>query len=213
MLRRFVVNFVGVALIVLVLGVIVLLVRGGSDDGSQAIVGSPLGLGSARSEPLYPEDDPWAAYLAPESVCPGGEDRSAPVAEQERTMICLLNWARARRGQPALPVSPMLAASARLKAEDIVRCSDFAHEACGKEADSVAHEVGYSGFSWGENLYAGPGEFARPRVAVDRWLNSDGHRENLFRDSWQEQGVALRTAEEFDGYSDAAVWVSHFGRR
>jgi uncharacterized protein YkwD len=191
--------------------IFVLRVRG--DEDPQTIIVSPLGPRYDRTAPLYAKDDPWAAYLAPESACPGGEDRSAPVAEQERTMVCLLNWARARRGLSALPVNPTLSTAARLKAEDIRRCSDFAHEACGKDARAVADQAGYPGSAWGENLYTGSRELGRPRVAVDGWLNSEGHRENLFRNLWHEQGVALLPVPSFEGHSGTAIWVSQFGRR
>jgi uncharacterized protein YkwD len=210
--RRFLANAVGVILLAGLIAAVVAVWRLGSDDDQRTIVVSPLGLGSREAEPLYPKNDPWAAYLAPESVCPGGEDRSAPIEEQKRTMVCLLNWARQRRGLSALPVSDALSEAARRKAEDIRRCSDFAHEACGKDARAVAEEAGYAGSVWGENLYAGPGEFGRPRVAVDGWLNSDGHRENLFRDLWEEQGVALLPVGSFKGASATVIWVSHFGR-
>ena len=41
---------------------------------------------------LYPRNDRWVKYLAPESACPGGEDRSAARADQQHTMRCLVNW-------------------------------------------------------------------------------------------------------------------------
>jgi uncharacterized protein YkwD len=209
--RRFLANAVGVALLIGMIGAIVVVLRLDDDESPQTIVVSPLGLGSDRGQRLYPKNDPWKAYLAPESICPGGEDRSRPIAGQQKTMVCLLNWARERRGLSALSLDEMLSAAARLKAEDIVRCSDFAHEACGKEAHSVTEEVGYGGSSWGENLYAGPGDLGRPRVAVDGWLNSAGHRENLFRESWTEQGIALLPVGSFNGDPEVAIWVSHFG--
>ncbi len=74
-------------------------------------------------------------------------------------------------------------------------------------------EAGYDHAGWGENLYLGPGEFGRPRVAVDGWLNSTGHRENLFRADWSEQGVALVEVPLFEGQPDVALWVSQFGQR
>jgi hypothetical protein len=95
---------------------------------------------SVEQQRLYPRNDPWAAYLAPEAACPGGEDRSAAIAVQEHTMLCLLNWARGRRGLSPIPESSTLSLAARLKAEDIQRCGDFAHDACGKKPDDVAHE-------------------------------------------------------------------------
>jgi uncharacterized protein YkwD len=126
-------------------------------------------------------------------------------------MLCLLNWARQRRGLSPLPENPTLSVSARLKAQDINRCSDFSHEACGKRADDVARQAGYRALAFGENLYLGPLEYGRPRVAVDQWLNSDGHRENLMRDRWTEQGVALLLVRAFKGQREVAIWVSHFG--
>jgi uncharacterized protein YkwD len=168
-----------------------------------------VGGGETR---LYPPDDPWQAYLAPDDRCPGGETVDAPLAAQQQTLLCLLNWARARRGLPNLPESAALSRAALLKAQDIYRCQDFDHGACGKEPNAVARDVGYEG-AWGENLYAGPHAFGAPRVATDRWLNSDGHRENLFRTQWDEQGVAAVQAATFEGQRDVTIWVSHFGRR
>ena len=40
----------------------------------------------------------WAAYLAPKEACPGGETVEASVAEQQVTVLCMLNWARTKRG-------------------------------------------------------------------------------------------------------------------
>jgi uncharacterized protein YkwD len=53
----------------------------------------------------------------------------------------------------------------------------------------------------------------RTRVALDRWLNSPHHRENLLSASWTEQGIALLDAKAFSYGKDAAVWVSEFGQR
>jgi uncharacterized protein YkwD len=184
-----------------------------SSGSSVTLTPTLLGIRLDGSESRYARDDPWQSYLAPESACPHGEDRSAPAQTQEQTMVCLLNWARARRGLPGLPLHRLLSRSARLKALDIDECGEFAHEACGKEADAVAQAVGYRRAGWGENLYAGSGILGSPRVAVDRWLNSAGHRRNLFRPEWSEQGVALRMARSFDGATDVAIWVSHFGRQ
>jgi uncharacterized protein YkwD len=128
-------------------------------------------------------------------------------------MICLLNWARSREGLPPLPENPLLSVGAALKARDIDSCEEFAHEACGKAADADARTAGYDGSGWGENIYAGPLEFGRPRVAVDRWLNSPHHRENLFREGWSEQGVAVRHVASFKGQPEVAIWVSAFGER
>jgi uncharacterized protein YkwD len=126
-------------------------------------------------------------------------------------MICVLNFARARDGLRALPVSLELNRSSRLKALDIIRCQQFSHEACGKDARAVADAVGYPQVPWGENIYAGSGPFMPARVAADVWLNSEHHRENLFRPQWTEQGIAVVVADQFNGQHNVAVWVSEFG--
>ncbi len=128
-------------------------------------------------------------------------------------MICVLNYARVREGLAALPVSPLLNRSSRLKALDIIRCQQLSHEACGRDARAVADAVGYPKVTWGENIYSGPGPFMPARVAADGWLNSPHHRENLFRPQWTEQGIAVVVADQFKGQRNVAIWVSEFGER
>jgi uncharacterized protein YkwD len=182
-----------------------------SSDKPHVIL-TPLGFGFSRhGSQLYPAHDRWAAFLPKPEACPGSANASASTGEAEQAMICALNYARVRDGLTALPVSPLLQRSARLKALDIVRCHDFSHSACGKEPRAVADEAGYPNVEWGENIYLGPGPFAAARVGADGWLNSPLHRENLFRAEWTEQGVAVVTAKYFKGQEDVAIWVSEFG--
>jgi uncharacterized protein YkwD len=168
-----------------------------------------------RVPPLRSASDPWRGYLAPDSTCPGEDDVAAPVDAQSRTMVCLLDWARARRGLPELPLSPTLDRSALLKARDIVRCRDFSHTACGKSDLAPFEAVGYTQAAWkvGENLAWGGGPLGAPARALDGWLNSPPHREALFEGDWTEQGVAVLPIANFRGEPTGEIWVSHFGRR
>ena len=159
---------------------------------------------------LYAPDDPWRAWLADERTCPGGESASASPAAQAVTMLCLVNYGRRREGLKPLAQSPVLDVSAAEKALDIVRCDEFEHAACGKAPDEVAREVGYPG-ALGENLYVAEGPLVVPRVALDKWLNSDGHRENLFRPEWRAIGLARLPDANVDRISDGVIWVQHFG--
>lgn len=207
--------WLGVALALAVLSVGWLL-RGGLPERVQRAFREPghhpqqLGFPGVKPR-LYAKDDEWASYLAPESVCPGGEDAEAAEAEQERTMLCLINFARLRAGRNPLKASPVLSLAASFKARDIVKCREFTHTACGKDAHAVANEAGYPPVSWGENLYMGPGARGAPRPAMDGWLNSPHHRENLLDPVWTEQGIAVREAKHFQYGSNSAVWASEFG--
>ena len=57
--------------------------------------------------------------------------------------LCLLNYARGVAGVGPLNISPALMSSARLKADDIVRCNQFAHDACGLDVRQRFADSGY----------------------------------------------------------------------
>ena len=126
-------------------------------------------------------------------------------------MLCLINYARRQGGLNTLRASTVLSLAASFKDRDIVRCRQFAHAACGRNPRAVADEAGYPQVSWGENLYMGHGARGAPRPALDRWLNSPHHRENLLDPMWTEQGIALKVAKRFSYGFDYAVWASEFG--
>ena len=181
-------------------------VRGGSQVS--LLLGSPP-LAVDRVW-LYPANDPWQRYLADEQSCPGAERTDLPVAQQDQVMVCLINWARQRAGLTQLPQTVLLASTSLQKANEILRCDNFAHAACGDDPAADVRGAGYRG-TFGENLYVAGGRLGAPRVALDGWLNSPGHRENLFRAEWHTQGIALVKLDRFDAYTDASLWVSHFG--
>jgi uncharacterized protein YkwD len=160
--------------------------------------------------PLYAANDPWQSYLADERTCPGGERTDLALDQQVQVMVCLIDWARERRGLSGLPQAALLASTALQKAQEIVRCRNFNHAACGPDPDSDVRAAGYRG-AFGENLYIAGGRFGAPRVALDGWLNSDGHRRNLFWPAWRIQGVAAVKLDQFGPYRNMTLWVSHFG--
>jgi uncharacterized protein YkwD len=164
------------------------------------------------AERLYAANDPWRQYLADERTCPGGEDAAAPLEHQALTMVCLINFARTRRGLTPLGVDLRLSESSLLKSEQIRRCRVFAHAPCGGDAGEVARRAGYAG-SFGENLYLADGRQGAPRVALDGWLNSPRHRENLFRPRWRVHSLAVVKIDRFLAYRHATLWVSQFGDR
>ncbi len=215
--------------ILIVVGVIVGLVAAGAIkgrlQGPAAVYGAPEHVHKAATtisllpglpgikfggDGLYAKDDPWKPYLASEQTCPGGEKLDAPLQEQADTMVCLVNYARTKRGLgPVAPV--MLLSQASLeKANRISRCLDFNHDACGEDAASDVRSLGYRG-SWGENLFIAGGPYGAPRPALDGWLNSPHHRENLFRPEWRTQGIAVQKIAKFGRDRNMTLWVNQFG--
>jgi len=156
--------------------------------------------------------NPWSAYVATDSRCPGAGVVGAPLAAGVRTMACLINYARTTRGLRKLAMSPKLSVAARLKAEQIQRCGVYDHAPCGGTPWGVADRVGYPG-SFGENLYLGETTLGSPRGAVEEWLASRPHRENMFSKSWRVQSLYAAHVDELDGFVDATLWVAQFGDR
>jgi uncharacterized protein YkwD len=153
-------------------------------------------------------------WLAGERACPGSTGVSVPAAAQRRALLCLVNVARARAGLRPLIADPVLAESAAAKAADIARCQDFAHDPCGTGASRAARALGYRG-AWGENLYIGTGRLGTPRAAMEGWLSSPGHRENLFRPQLRSSGIARRAGASTSAggrrITGAVLWVHQFG--
>jgi uncharacterized protein YkwD len=159
---------------------------------------------------LYAKNDPWKTYLADEQTCPGGEKLEAPLAEQANTMACLVNYARHRRRLASVATAAFLNQSSLAKADRIARCRDFNHDACGVDAAADVRALGYRG-AWGENLFIAGGPYGAPRPALDGWLNSPDHRENLFRPQWRTQGIAVEKIAKFGRDHNMTLWVNEFG--
>jgi uncharacterized protein YkwD len=187
-------------------------------DPSRAVVVVALTVAVAVAPaPAGAASGAYDAYLAPASACPGSDVPTLLASEQMSAMLCLIDYARGARGLAALSSSPLLASSAGAKADDIVRCDDFSHTACGRTAEAPFEQSGYISpdVSWtvGENLAFGSDLLGSPRSIMRAWLESDAHRENLFGEQWRDQGVALRKPAALLGITTETVWVSHFGRR
>jgi uncharacterized protein YkwD len=159
----------------------------------------------------------WARYVAPESTCPRADDLGASIRVEEQVELCLLNYARGVAGVGPLNVSPTLMNSAKYKADDIVRCNQFAHDACGFDVRQRFADAGYFRSDvqsrFGENLAWGGVEAGSPRGALLGWLDSPEHRANLFKPEWTEQGIALVYVPDFRGVANSRIWVSHFGHQ
>ncbi|HEU5142773.1 MAG TPA: CAP domain-containing protein [Solirubrobacterales bacterium] len=150
--------------------------------------------------------------IAPEAACPGQDRRDAPAAAQIQTMRCMTEYARKHAGlAPFAPVE-QLDASAGAKSEDVLRCDDFSHYACGRDFTFWMRETGYlSEQCWraGENLAWGSGDEGTAGSIFRAWMRSPGHRENILGE-FSQLGVGLRVGD-LEGLSGVRVWAQHFG--
>ena len=152
-----------------------------------------------------------AGLVAPPSACPNQANPGAPLATQVKAMRCMTNFARQRRGKPALTGLPSLDRAARGKSADILRCDQFDHEACGREFTYWFERVGYDGpcTALGENIAWGTGSLGSVRNIFVAWIGSPGHRANILG-GFEEIGIGLRVGG-LEGTPGAHVWTQEFG--
>jgi uncharacterized protein YkwD len=153
-----------------------------------------------------------ASLVAPGSKCPGQQNTHASEHDQQKAMLCLIDYARRHAGAGGVKSNHRLERAAGRKAGDVMRCG-FSHTACGHPADLYAQRYGYIGggsWSWGENLAWGRGRGGTARRMLQDWLNSPPHRETMLRGAFEDVGVGLRRGH-FAGHANASVWVLELG--
>ena len=117
-------------------------------------------------------------------------------------MIRELNRVRLQHGLPSLRRSPSLHYSSSRFARELMRKDVLAHQ---------AHISVAGRFDWaGESLELHWGWDPKPRLTVQRWMGSPGHRAVILSGEWRWVGVG-RSRGRFRA-STATIWVAHFGR-
>ncbi len=116
----------------------------------------------------------------------------------ERQAFEEINRQRATMNLQPLVWSDDAAKIARLHSENMANFKFFSHE--GLDGLMVSDRADSCGISkWraiGENIaynrgYANPIEFA-----VERWMQSPGHRENILNERWKESGIGVAITED-----------------
>lgn len=120
------------------------------------------------------------------------------IFDLERQAFQLINEKRGEQGLNPLEWNETVAKVARLHSQDMANNKFFSHTGHdGSSVDDRADSVGLS--KWraiGENIaynrgYAQPVEFA-----VERWMQSAKHKQNLLDDRWQESAIGVAVSPE-----------------
>lgn len=124
-------------------------------------------------------------------------------------VIELTNQKRNAAGLPSLNLNSSLSEAAKEKGEHMLANNYWAHVAPdGTEPWFFFTNHGYTYKYAGENLAR---DFSNPTSAVDAWMASASHRENLLSDKYSEIGVAV-VEGDLDGV-DTTIIVQLFGTR
>ena len=112
---------------------------------------------------------------------------------------------KAEKPLPALKMNPKLMEAARKHAANMAAQEQMDHVLDGKNPADRAKAAGYAFKALGENVAAGQ---KAPKDAVQAWMNSPPHRENILKDAYTEIGVA-----GVKGKDGLIYWAQVFGKQ
>jgi uncharacterized protein YkwD len=190
-------------------------------DATTISAGSPLRRLSPGGRPDVGEREqtPRRDAIGAGDSCANTALMPAPenVAAMSAATLCLLNGIRVDHGLAPLASNPHLVTAATAYAQDLIAGSYFSHT--GRDGSTVFDRVkaaGYippgAGWSLGENLAWGTGSYSTPQGAVDAWMHSPGHRDNILRRDYREVGIGVVIGVPDDGGS-GATYTLDFGVR
>lgn len=130
-------------------------------------------------------------------------DVSSTPSELEIELFKLINNQRALYGLPNLSFDTAIQKTARAKAEDLVSNNYFAHNSpvYGTPFDMLK-SFGVTYKTAGENI-AGNSTL---EGAVNAWMNSQGHRENILNNAYNLTGIGVVKSEKY-GYVMVQMFV------
>jgi uncharacterized protein YkwD len=128
---------------------------------------------------------------------------ASPAAPVQQQILALVNRYRERSGCRPVSLDRRLIDAANRHAADMARRDYFEHES--PDGDRAGERVSEAGYRWrwyGENIARGQHS---PWDAMDGWMNSAEHRENILDCKLDQMGVGLALDHERTPY-----WVQDF---
>ncbi|MBE9179148.1 CAP domain-containing protein [Oculatella sp. LEGE 06141] len=129
---------------------------------------------------------------ADEATPPGVDAPEAGLGEMERYVHSRINEIRQQEGLDPLQYNAELAAVARSYSQRMAEEDFFAHVS--PDGSTPAERVEAAGLLYwivGENLFTSTNAPEPAPLAVQGWLDSPGHRENILRSVFSETGIGV----------------------
>lgn len=144
---------------------------------------------------------------------------SVSLTTPERTVLRLINHARAARGLHRLALRTTLYRAAKAHSRSMLRLSYFSHSSASGETFAARilrygyARSGCSSWSVGEVIGWGAGGTAGSAKAIFRaWMRSTAHRTVVFTKRWRDVGIG-RALGTYAGIAGVRTFTVDFGRR
>ncbi len=150
---------------------------------------------------------PTALGRAPRCAAARTPVARAARATLQRSVVCLVDGERRRRGLPALTANARLNRSAQGWTDTMVAEGIFSH------GTDFAGRITAAGFHWssvGENIATGYGS---PAAVVAAWMASAGHCRNILDPTYRYVGTGVSGHGIPGVSSQAGTWTQDFGLR
>ncbi|MGY5075474.1 CAP domain-containing protein [Streptomyces sp. G7(2002)] len=163
--------------------------------------GSGNGDSAQRSAPRTPHVDSGAGNTTPN----GAQAASGTAARFAQKVVELVNAQRAQHGCGPLTVDPRIQKAAQAHSDDMAARNYYEHNTPeGVDPGTRMTKAGFPWSSWAENIFKSPKD---PATAVDGWMKSPGHRDNILNCSYKSTGVGVNLS------GNGPWWTQDFGTR
>ncbi|MET9678583.1 CAP domain-containing protein [Streptomyces sp. NPDC006482] len=126
-------------------------------------------------------------------------------SEFVQEVVALANAERRKAGCGPLRSEGHLRTAAQGHADDMAERDYYEHDSPeGRDAGDRITGAGYTWSTWGENIHRGP---KTPARAMEDWMDSPGHRENILNCSFKDIGVGVTLT------ANGPWWVQNFGAK
>ncbi len=137
---------------------------------------------------LSPAADFWASPLFAQEGSPAAV-AFAELAAPSQSIAQAVNSVRAQNGLPPLALNPLLNAAAQQHVDDMVLNGNWSHT--GTDGSTVGQRVVRTGYpidGWSSENWV---SVSTPDKAMEWWMNSYVHRNNILNVNWSEFGVGV----------------------
>ncbi|MEU9121024.1 CAP domain-containing protein [Streptomyces sp. NPDC048506] len=146
---------------------------------------------------------PRAPHVESGTGAPAGpRAATGTAADFAQKVVDLVNAQRAQHGCGPLTVDRRIQKAAQAHSDDMAARNYYAHDTPeGVDPGTRMTNAGFRWQSWAENIFKSPKD---PATAVDGWMDSPGHRDNILNCSYKVTGVGVNLS------SNGPWWTQDF---